>query len=311
MAEAEQQQVATALKAAYDDRGALSYSSGRQLRAMLSDSLGDGRRSCQSELQLVVTAADCGVPDALLGGRSTIASTMATAVRSLSHSQGLQEEAATWAVDAWAYAIGLAGRPWRETTAGLPPPKMSPSDPAAQPAERWVPPYEPRTAPTKAELHPATRSRKVPLIIFFAIVLLSLGLAGILGSTRKPETIIDGITSPNQAGADPPQKDVDARCSGQVATVELLNNSDRASDYEVQVDIKNAGVVVGSGSGYLQGLEPNTHSEVIVRPGDTAKLGFIRPITLAGRVRPQQAAEPCSATITRVTRYDTGTKVLN
>jgi hypothetical protein len=126
----------------------------RRLQALLSDRAG----GYKLEINLLVSAADEGVPDALLRTSDTgpRGATIERLAHQLEESRGFEYSRSRWAVDSWAIALGLDPEatvppPGPPPLPGPPPPPPGPIPPPIPgPPPPWPPqpdPYDGRTVP--------------------------------------------------------------------------------------------------------------------------------------------------------------------
>lgn len=95
-----------------------------RVRGILGDLAPPATPEARAELELLVTAVSCGVPNDLLAGGAPQTDVAARLARDAS----VDLASATAAVDSWAYALGLPSRP-----AFAPPPPAPPAAPAPPP----------------------------------------------------------------------------------------------------------------------------------------------------------------------------------
>lgn len=75
---------------------------------LLVDALGDSYEQYRREISLIETAAEEGVPRLLVGARSSPSGLAPALAARLGRDRGLSQEASRWAVESWAYALGVA-----------------------------------------------------------------------------------------------------------------------------------------------------------------------------------------------------------
>lgn len=124
----------------------------QRLQALLTERCG----SSKLEIDLLVSAAEDGVPDALSGssdGPPTEASERLA--RQLEASRGIDYHQARWAVDSWAMGLGIAGSSPTEVAVPMPPPAGSPVvPPPGEGSSLLLPPAGPPRPPPPPVANP-------------------------------------------------------------------------------------------------------------------------------------------------------------
>ncbi|HEX8099296.1 MAG TPA: hypothetical protein VF660_03735 [Actinomycetota bacterium] len=85
---------------------------------LLADALGGSFEQYRREISLIETAAEEGVPRQLVAAGSSASVRVPALAARLARDRGLSQEAGRWAVDSWAYALGVTvpsrtGPRWR------------------------------------------------------------------------------------------------------------------------------------------------------------------------------------------------------
>ncbi len=177
-------------------------------RNVLGDLFSDSPRM----VSLLAAAADDGVVRALHGqDPATAAVLVPRLARELSDAAALQPDAATWAVQVWAQALGIdtASEPSSPQTPPVPPTEPIPPRPAPTPPPAPAPAPAPTPAPTpQPEPAPQPRST-LPLPVSAArastrsrapiVVLLALG--GLVVASATALAIAFGVGAFNQPAA--------------------------------------------------------------------------------------------------------------
>jgi hypothetical protein len=144
----------------------------RRVRALLQDASPQSRR----EVMLLVTAAEEGLPLRLrkLGDAGMVPAELNRLAAELTRARGLDPVLASWAVGAWAWALGLGPIPAQEQVAAASPQRTPVQGQAGlRPPQR--PPASPPTPGVTEERERPRRRRTVPVVAAIAAAALLVG----------------------------------------------------------------------------------------------------------------------------------------
>jgi hypothetical protein len=170
----------------------------RRIRALLQDACPQSRR----EVMLLVTAAEEGLPPRLrkLGDAGMVHAELNRLAAELTRARGLDPVLASWAVGAWAWALGVGPIPAEERVAAVSPQRTPiEGQVGLRPPQR--PPASPPTPGVTQERERPRRRRTVPVLA--AVAAAALLVSGIAFIVARPDTPEPTTTVPTPSTRGP------------------------------------------------------------------------------------------------------------